>query len=348
MAELRTLFVVEAGYQAGLGHLLRCRALLLELAARGHRADLWLRGDEKALAGREWPANMRLFVSPESGSVDDACEGIEKLLERNSYDWLIVDGYGISGNALCARLVAHGARLLMIDDLADREFKADILLNQNTTHREPYGNGRISASRFLMGPSYALIDRSYALRRSEPRAHGELRNVLVSFGGVDRHGRTQRVLNLVSRHGSPLDIVAVVGPYYPYLDQLEFRRGRHALRVVRNVSDLAQLMRQCDLMVMAGGSTVWQGCCVGVPMLVLRTVENQKLLIQTLRESDAALCLDVSARPNEDAGIREDEFMQALRQAEMAPVRERLAANAMRLVDGNGPGRVADAVESHV
>lgn len=342
---MRVLFVVEAGYKVGLGHLLRSRALLLEFTARGHPADLWLHGDDSALEGRDWPTNMRLYVSQESVSTDRACDDIDKLLERSSYDWLIVDGYGFSGRTLCARLTARGAKLLMIDDLADRELTTDILLNQNTTHAEPYANDRVSASRFLLGPEYALIDRSYALRRTGSRPHGELRSLLVSFGGVDRHGRTQRVIDLVSRHGPALDIVAVAGPYYPYLDQLEARRARQGVRVVRNASDLAPLMQQCDLMVMAGGSTVWQACCMGVPMLVLQTVDNQKLLIETLREFDAALYLDASARPDEGAGIDDVEFERAFQHARDPAIRARLSASAIRLVDGNGPGRVADAVQ---
>lgn len=272
---MRTLLAVEAGFNAGLGHLLRCRALLLEMWGRGHTADLWLHGDEAALRGRDWPAEMQLFRSEEFETVEVACVGISGLLERSRYDWLVIDGYGFSGRELCTRLAAQGARLLMLDDLGHRDLKADMVLNQNSAREEVYAAGRVEASRFLLGPRYALIDRAYAATRATPRLHGELRKLLVSFGGVDRYGRTQRVIELVSRHAAPLEIVAVVGPYYPYPDKLEPRRGRHGLRVLQNVSDLASLMRQCDLMVTAGGSTVWQACCSGAPMLVLQTVDNQ-------------------------------------------------------------------------
>lgn len=341
---MRALFVVEAGFKAGLGHLLRSRALLLELRMRGHTVDLWLHGNETSLAGRDWPAEMRIFRSLESEPVGAVCNGIGQLLESSRYDWLVIDGYGFSGHAICGQFAAHGPKLLILDDLADRELAADIILNQNTAHAEVYAGSRITASRFLLGPQYALTDRAYTARI--PRTYGELRRLLVTFGGVDRHDRTRRVMDLISRYEKPLDIIVVVGPYYPYLETLKSWRGRHALQVMQNARDLAGQMQQCDLMITAGGSTVWQACCVGTPMLVLQTVDNQRLVIETLRESDAALSLDVSARPEENAGIAEDEFAEAFCQSADMQIRNRLSTNALQLVDGNGAVRVTDALES--
>lgn len=343
---MRVLFVVEAGFKAGLGHLLRSRALLLELRGRNHTVDLWLYGDETSLAGRDWPVEMQVFRSPDSEPVSAVPNEIGRLLESRRYDWLVVDGYSFSGHAICGQLVAHGAKLLMLDDLADRELKADIILNQNTAHAEVYAGDLVAATRFLLGPQYALIDNAYAAIRKAPRMRGELRRLLVTFGGVDCYGRTQRVMDIISRYESPLDIVVVVGPYYPYLDRLESWRSRHTLRVVQNARDLAEPMQWCDLMITGGGSTVWQACCAGVPMLVLQTIDNQRLVIKTVREFGAALSLDVSAKPDENAGIAENDFAEVFRQAADAEVRAGLSANAMQLVDGNGASRVADVLES--
>ena len=345
---MRVLFVVEAGFKAGLGHLLRSRALLLELRARGHAVDLWLRGDDAALAGRDWPAGMQVFHSRESEPIDAAYDGISRLLQRSHYDWLVIDGYGFYGHALYERFLAHDAKLLMLDDLADRELKADIVLNQNTAHAEVYSGGRVNASRFLLGPQYALIDRAYATSRAIPRTHGPLYCLLVTFGGVDRYGRTERVLKLLEDHQSQLNIIVVAGPYYPHLNKLKSWRSRHALTVVQNVADLACLLRECDFMISGGGTTVWQACCAGMPMLALKMVDNQSLVIKTLREFDAALCLDVSTSPEKNAGISELAFAEVFQQATEASVRESLSMKAMQLVDGDGAGRVADTMASCV
>lgn len=343
---MRVLFAVEAGFKAGLGHLLRCRALLLELKARGHTVDLWLHGDDSSLAGRIWPAEMQISRSDGNDPIGTACDGIGEQLNHNHYDWLVVDGYSFSGHALCEQLAAHNANLLMIDDLGDRALKADIILNQNSAHADVYENSSVVASSFLLGPQYALIDDVYAKARPAVPAHEKLARVLISFGGVDRHGRTIRVVDLLSRHAGTLDIVVVVGPYFPRLAELDGRCGNNSLRVVQNVSNLAELMRQCDLMVTAAGSTVWQACCVGVPMLVLQTVDNQSLLVKTMREFEAALCLDVSENPGKDAGILDEDFFEIFQKIQATELRARISNNAMQLVDGNGARRVASALES--
>lgn len=343
---MRVLFVVEAGFKAGLGHLLRSRALLLELQARGHHVDLWLHGDPAALDEMDWPEGMGRFHSGESEPVSKVSSRIVRISGINGYDWLIVDGYAFSERPICRQFTEHGAKLLIIDDLGSSELEADMVLNQNTDQESIYTGSRILAERFLLGPQYALVDHVYTAARTVSRSHGELRRLLVTFGGVDRHGRTQRVLELVSRRTEPLDIVVVVGPYYPYVDILEAWRGRHILKVLRNVCDLVEPMQWCDLMITAGGSTVWQACCLGVPMLVLQTVDNQKWVVEMLRRADAALSLDVSARPDEGAGIGEEAFCDLFRQAAVAETRTGLSEHAWKLVDGNGAGRVAAALES--
>ncbi|MBU4230834.1 MAG: UDP-2,4-diacetamido-2,4,6-trideoxy-beta-L-altropyranose hydrolase [Proteobacteria bacterium] len=344
---MRMLFVIEAGFKAGLGHLLRCRVLLLEMRRRGHQADLWLHGDETALAGRDWPAETRIFHSDVAAPISAVCQSICEVLAHNRYDWLAIDGYGFFGTSLYEQFAATGVKVLMLDDLADREFKADIVLNQNSACSEIYTDRPIESFRFLLGTQYALIDPVYAANRGIFRDQGELRRLLVTFGGVDRYGRTLRVVDLLSQYTPSLQIVVAVGPYFPFAAEVESRSGgHHVIQVVRNVRDLSELMRQCDLMVTAGGSTVWQACCVGAPMLVLQTIDNQALVVKTLRECGAALCLDVSVRPEENGGILEKEFVEAFRQVADAAVRAGLSANAMRLVDGNGASRVAEVLES--
>jgi len=344
-SKMRVLFVVEAGFRAGLGHLLRCRVLLQELWIRGHRVDLWLYGDDTALAGRGWPADMKLFQSVVDETASKVCDSISRLQEKSRYDWLVVDGYRFSGKAHCEQFAAHDARLMMLDDLADRELKADIILNQNTSQVEAYAGSNVVATRFLLGPQYALIDRVYCPERNIPHSlNNEVRQVLLTFGGVDRNGRTLKVVDLLAKYKTAFEIVVVTGLYFPYVAELKGRSGNNTLRVVQNISNLAKQMHQCDLMITAGGSTVWQACCSGVPMLVLQTVKNQSLVIKTLLEFNAALCLDATLEPHKNAGIQECEFTEVFSAVSDAAVRSRLSVNALQLVDGQGVGRVTQVL----
>lgn len=340
---MRALFVVEGGYRAGLGHLVRSRVLATELWLMGHQADLLLYGRAESLVGRPWPGAPAVAVIPEDASVEMACSTAADLCASRGYDWLIVDGYSFAGEALSALASRKPHRVLVFDDVAGRELEADILLNQNTWSIEGYRDAPVRAERLLLGPEYALIDGRYRqLRRHQPPE--SLRKVLVSFGGVDRRGRTLRVVELLDQASRDLSVEVVVGPYFPFRDALVARRGRQSLRLHENLPDLAELMASCDLMISAGGSTVWQACCVGIPLLVFQTVDNQWNIIDTLAASGAALCADASRHSECQAGIDDEEFARLLAKSADMATRAALFHEAQQLVDGLGARRVVDAL----
>jgi spore coat polysaccharide biosynthesis predicted glycosyltransferase SpsG len=315
------------------------------LADRGHAVDLWVRGDVQALEGRDWPVSMRAFASALAEPLDTLRTHIEQRLDADRHDWLVADGYDFRDHVLCDALRAHGAMLLMLDDLGHRDLRADLILNQNTSDARLYDMDHVQADRMLLGPRYALIDAVYATMPRD-RQPSRLRRVFVTFGGVDRYERSRRVLELLANHAEPLEIVVAIGRYYPSLDGLAAVCGTHRVDVLVDLPDLAAQMRWCDAIVTAAGSTVWQACCLGVPILALQTADNQRYVMKTLADADAALCIDVSVAPERDAGISAVAFADAIRALAASEERARLSERAAHLVDGMGAARVADVMEA--
>ena len=118
-------------------------------------------------------------------------------------DWLVVDHYGL--DATWERLLLEGQvqpgvappKLLVIDDLANRPHKADLLLDQNffgevTEHR--YEGLLPPNCRQLLGPHYAVLGPEYAHLHPLVPQRTELRRVLVFFGGVDQDNMTSRTI----------------------------------------------------------------------------------------------------------------------------------------------------------
>jgi spore coat polysaccharide biosynthesis predicted glycosyltransferase SpsG len=324
---------------------MRCRSLLLELERRGIDVDLWVRGERSALDGLKWPDRMDVRVSGDDVRMDSLERDIAAHIVGNAYGWIVVDGYGFSGRSLYDLFTARGGRLFMLDDFADRQLKADVVLNQNSERAGLYAGSSVQATRFLLGPRYALISSDYREVRWEWEEHRELKRVLISFGGVDRHGRTQKVLAHLDRHETPLDVDVVVGPYYPFEDELKKYRGLHRLAVHPRLPSLAPLMAQADLMISASGVTVLQACCVGVPLIVIQTQDNQRELYRTMENEGIASCAPAEASVDLPAGEDGDgPFMRLFRSASNPDVRRESSIKARRLVDGAGASRVAQVL----
>src|SRR5574344_838843 len=52
---------------------------------------------------------------------------------------------------------------------------------------------------------------------------------------------------------------------------------------------MAELMKQCDVAITAGGPTMYELCAVGVPILCFSFIDNQEQIVRTLTERDLVL-----------------------------------------------------------
>jgi RimJ/RimL family protein N-acetyltransferase len=97
---------------------------------------------------------------------------------------------------------------------------------------------------------------------------------------------------------------------------------------------MAELMAEADMAIGAGGSTVWERCCVGVPSLSLSMAENQRRQV-----ADAAAAgLLYTPDPNKNLVDLIERHARAL--MENGVMREALSRCGMKTVDGLGVLRV--------
>ncbi len=225
-------------------------------------------------------------------------EGCRAVLMGLQPDWLIVDHYALDVNweeslGSCCR------RLMVIDDLADRPHSCELLLDQNLGRKKSDYEGLVPARcTILAGPKYALLRpefkalRQYSLKR---RANKRLGNILITLGGVDQYNATGNVLDALKHCSLPGEcrINVVLGPQAPWLGQVRASAAELSCltEVFVNVSNMAQLMADCDLAIGAAGSTSWERCCLGVPSLIVVLAENQWGGAKALDSKHAAILI---------------------------------------------------------
>jgi len=139
-------FRVDASTQIGTGHIMRCLALAEALQHRGAVSHFICRQDVGHLGefveGKGFNV-IRLRGSTSSAGVpelrweQDAEETSAAISSLSSaVDWLVVDHYALDA-AWELRLRRRAARLMAIDDLANRRHDCDLILNQNLFKIDP-------------------------------------------------------------------------------------------------------------------------------------------------------------------------------------------------------------------
>lgn len=329
---MRVMFRADAGPSIGAGHVRRCLSLAEELASRGWHIHL--------VTSRKTPATVPLPESLETTLLDEDSWADPSLLHGlGAADVIVLDHYGLG---LEYEMALPPARLVVLEDLPNRRHRCDLLLAPSASHVAPYLSLLEPGCLVLHGARYSLLRPSFRKLRQarQPSAGRPCQRVLISCGATDPTDLTSLFLQALPDR--PLEVTVALSSAAPHLGGLRTAlsrwSGESRVELRTDVTEMAELMAASDLFLGAAGSSCWEACCLGLPMLVVEAVANQAQVMEQLLAADAALGLPANASNGEIART----LAQLLGEAEL---RQALSERAAELVDGDGCSRVAEAIE---
>ena len=348
---------VDASCQIGTGHFMRCLTLANTLIQKGAKTRFLSRHlpvhFKKMLEQKGHELNMLKGESEESNDDglfyshwlgtsqrQDAVDSLQAL-GNESWDWLVVDHYALD-KRWEIELRKSAKKIMVIDDLADRIHDCDTLLDQNLhADMELRYRQKIPPScRMLFGPRYAILREEFRKVRETVKVRaGEVRKIMVFFGGIDADnytGKAIEVLSQLDRKSIKIDVV--IGTQHPVRKAIESACKHHQFICHVQTDKMAELMAAADLAIGAGGVATWERCCLGLPTLAICTADNQRAQIDAV----AAMGLLVTPKINND-------FIDGIKHCIMALIdnedqRNRISTRAMNEVDGYGVIRIAGAL----
>jgi UDP-2,4-diacetamido-2,4,6-trideoxy-beta-L-altropyranose hydrolase/UDP-4-amino-4,6-dideoxy-N-acetyl-beta-L-altrosamine N-acetyltransferase len=303
---MRCLTLADALRQEGESCTFFCREhegnLLALIQDKGHKA-LALPSSTANISPSATPARHEYFTWLGTAVEEDARQTITALqtLALDKPAWLIVDHYALD-SAWESELRPYCQKIMVIDDLADRQHDCDLLLDQTFGRDErDYQPLVPEHCTILTGSYYALLRpefaewREYSLqRRREP----QLKQLLITLGGVDKDNVTGKVLAALSDSNLPSDchITIVMGKHAPWLEKVTTQAQQlpWSTEVKVDVSNMAELMANSDLCIGAAGSTTWERCSLGLPSIMLVLAENQRKIAHELHQKKLTYIVDYS------------------------------------------------------
>lgn len=277
-----------------------------------------------------------------ASQTQDAHATIQALSDKQ-WDWIVVDHYALDArweNAVrgCTK------KILVIDDIADRQHDCDVLLDQNyyADMQTRYVGKVPEHCRLLLGPRYALLREEFGKLRAQvkPRA-GKVKRILVFFGGVDADNYTGLAIKALSGldiKGVGVDVV--IGAQHPRRTEIEQACTAQGYACHVQTPRMAELMAEADLAIGAGGSTSWERCCLGLPALSICTAENQRKLIADAAEAGLLYA------PFGKGDLADLIKHHAKCLLENTSLLKLVSSTAMNVVDGLGTLRVVSEIES--
>ncbi|MFH1092492.1 MAG: hypothetical protein V1742_13080 [Pseudomonadota bacterium] len=270
----RFLFRLDAGRKQGLsfGHLMRCHYLSQALRRQGASTVFMMKDLPDGVNQAEYLGEKVWLDEP--GAFKTAA------LENQAVIFDLPEGPDPEDLRTAREL---GLWTVVMDDVNQPLPWANVVLNSSILAvPDKYPRW----ARLLLGPEYLILPDDHSRARRIPRGNGELRQVLVTFGGSDPTGLTVRTAAALAENPwEGLRFQLVVGP--GNTDAFELRRiaGQAAclLEIVERPTELLPLFCRADLAITAGGRTLYELHHLGVPTLAIASTAPEAQVVRAFK-----------------------------------------------------------------
>ena len=262
---------------------------------------------------------------------------LEKILQTQPPECLLVDSYFATADYFDA--LQGLCPIAYIDDLQAFDAPLDLVINYDLA---PDTSFYQNARRVLAGGTYTPLREQFSL--NQYHVWEQVRDVFLSTGATDPWYITANLIRylLEDPQWEDTSFHVITGPMHHSREQLLALSGSDERVVLHeNVQDMASLMKECDLAVSAGGTTLFELCAIGVPSLSFAFADNHLPGIRDFATADLIPTLG-DVRTNPDFILH---AAQTLSQLAADHSRRAEQSSRMRIaIDGAGANRIAGAL----
>ncbi len=201
-------------------------------------------------------------------------------VEERRLDAVVIDSYLLAPDV--SRSLVSEIPILAIIDGETRGQSARLYVDQNYgAQAKIWSPPRIpvnwyGAPRRLAGTDYAIVPdqvRKLRTRALSPSAHSPTR-IVVALGGTDAAGLTEQLVDALRDTGRPFN-ATVVSPLLASRPVTRDQVNQQQIQFQAPSLKFPKLLADADLVVSAAGSTLWELCCLGKPIVAMAVANNQ-------------------------------------------------------------------------
>ncbi|WP_367270561.1 UDP-2,4-diacetamido-2,4,6-trideoxy-beta-L-altropyranose hydrolase [uncultured Clostridium sp.] len=271
----------DGGEKIGLGHIMRCMSLAIELRKINTVTFICVNKSEYLSGINTLTANGFQVIKIDHKNIINEIIKIQSIYK---YSLLITDSYDVNAGYF-EILKKHFKFTGYIDDINRCFMDVDFIINQNiNAHSLDYFNHVNINTKLYLGSRYCMIREEFRKSAKDKIIMDEASNILITLGGSDRNSTTMKILQCLNKFQQNIHVVIGSG----FSSTLKARILKYADKN-RNVytydkADMAELMKICDIAVSACGSTLYELLAIKVPSLGIVTAENQKAPAQFMKD----------------------------------------------------------------
>ena len=313
------------------GHVMRCLSIADAASGMGAKA-VFICADDQPKELIKSRGHECIVLGTVWNDMESELPALEKVISSEKIGRLLIDHYSITEDYL--RKVNELTDVVYLDDLNSFDYPVNAIVNY-AVYGEDFYPDKDPAKKYYLGCRYAPLRKAF--EDPHPKKINEkIDNILIMTGGSDPYGIAEGILGAL-----PLDefgcVNVICGRFSGRKEKLEELFGdRKNVKIFPFVEKVWELYAEADLVISAGGSTLYELSSMGVPTISYSFVDNQLTNVASFDEKGFIPCAG-DVRKNDIYS----EIIRLLDEMRPAEKRKSISGQLMNLVDGKGAERLA-------
>lgn len=335
-------FRLDANAEVATGHMFRCVAIAKKCRKAGKEC-IFLLAEEKYTDILRSEGFPYCVLNLKWDDWDYGIDVVGKCLEEHRAECLVVDSYRATADFF--RRLIRQIPIFYLDDLCTRTYALSAVL-----HYSEWENEHVLADLYkgtgvqvYSGMKYMPLREAFEQNIPDTEKQYEL---LITTGGSDPcHVTLELVRTLLTDPGwGKKSICAILGKMNTDKEEIVRIGTEHPnLTVLRNISNMDEVMGQSRFAVTAGGTSVYELMAKGVPFVCFGFSDDQRYFGERLSEHGHAFWAGDAREDVETLVAKLTDGLKRLEEMDVGQEQELILRNR-RMIDGKGAARVADII----
>ena len=318
------------------GHVMRCLSIADAAKSIGENTTFIL-SDEQAVFYIKERGYQTIVLNTQWDDLESELPILIEVIKQYGINKMLVDSYQVTESYL--RELSGYTKVVYLDDLNAFYYPVDgIICYANYWEKFDYVN-RYPNTKLWLGTEYMPLREAFSNVGSK-KIREKVQSLLLLSGGNDVYHVLDDILERLDL--TYFETVTVIcGRYNESYEQMIERYAEYEnVKIHRAVENMDSYMKEADLAVSAGGTTLYELCACGTPTISYSFVDNQ---LDNVRQFEKDGIIDYAG----DArfGGVESKVVELIQiYANNKELRRECSIKMQKLVDGKGALRIAKAL----
>lgn len=333
-------FRTDGNSQIGAGHIMRCLSIA-EMARENGKKCIFITASDDMTSVIKDKLFDNIVLKSDFRNMES--ENIIPILREYTNPTIIVDSYYVSKaylKSIKRYCEENGGKLIYIDDIKKYAYPCNVLINYQIHGSIGEYNSIYEDEekpKFIVGTNYVPLRKEF-LSSINRNINEKADNIIVTTGGSDPEHLTIELVKIAKNINKTFHFVIGAVNADRNLIEQEAENCTN-INIHINVTNISEIMHNCDVAISAAGSTLYELCATQTPTVTFVLAENQVPIAEGF--SDKGIIYNCGDVRKLGANILAEQLMkEALLLCENYDRRCLLAKEMKNVVDGYGADRI--------